>query len=368
VKLRVVALAWLLIACTQPGVAQAPTTPGPTVSPTPTISPAGPPVAGDLPLIRVDFSCRLPVSKYSGGGDYATYTNGFIAFPAAAFSPDPNGGIHSRYIQQDFATDAAPVLYGAAQDGPPTYDLAQHRWVPASSAQLTADGGSYAYSIGQRDGRIQVHVADVATATEKAFDVSQPERAQVVDFGAAGVYLLLPSALGGAGEGVWLLNPTTGAVQRQQVLQQVMAVRDGYAWVGRIDPRSPLPQPPEGTVSNSIVRLDLQSGAETAWYYRAGATLWLYGFDSRGKPLIGVGGSPNGGGEIRLVEQPGSQGVQVYAGGLPLSGPQGDGDRIWFSGAAGIYLYTPARGLRKVFAYSPDPIRADHFEAAGFCR
>jgi hypothetical protein len=260
------------------------------------------------------------------------------------------------------------VLYGAAQDGPPTYDLAQHRWVPASSAQLTADGGSYAYSIGQHDGRIQVHVADVATATEKAFDVSQPERAQVVDFGAAGVYLVLPSALGGAGEGVWLLNPTTGEVRRLRVVPQVMAVRDGYAWVGRIDPRNPPPTPTEGTTANSIVRLDLQTGAETPWYYRPGAALWLYGFDSRGKPVIGVGGAANGESEIRLVEQPGSQGVQVYSGALPLSGPQGDGDRLWFSGPAGIYLYTPARGFRKVFAFTLDPIRADHFDPAGFCR
>lgn len=365
-KLRAATLAFLMITCSQAGVSQAPRTPSPMVSPTPTSPPV---VAGDLPLTTVDFSCRLPVTKYSGGGDNTFYSIGFIAFPTATFSPDPNDGIHSRHAQQDYATDAAPTLSGTAQGGPPTYDLAQHRWLPVSSAQLTADGGSYAYSHGLPNStQIQVNVVNVATATEKVFDVSQPERAQVVDFGPAGVYLLLPSALGGAGEGVWLLNPASGAVQRLRVEQQVMAVRDGYAWVGRIDPRNPPPQPPEGTVANSIVRVDLQSGAETAWYYRPGASLWLYGFNSRGKPVIGVGGPAHGVGEIRLVEQPGSQGVQVYSGGMPLSGPQGDGDRLWFSSATGIYLYTPARGLRKVFAFSADANRADRFEPAGFCR
>jgi hypothetical protein len=333
------------------------------------ISPAGPPLAGDLPLTKVDFSCRLPVSKYSGGGDYVSYSDGFIAFPSATFSPDPVGGIHSRYLEQDFATDAAPTLYGAPQGGPPTYDLARHRWLPVSSAQLTPDGASYTYSKYElNNAQIKLHVVDIPTATEKVFDVTQVDRAQVADFGSAGIYLLIPSALGGPGEGIWLLNPASGAIQRLRVLQQLMAVRDGYAWVGRIDPRNPPPTPPEGTVANSIVRLDLQTGAETAWYYRAGAPLSLYGFDSRGKPVIGVAGSAHGEIEIRLVEQPGSQGVQVYSGSLPLSGPQGDGDRLWFSGPTGIYLYTPARGFRKVFAYTPDLYRADRFEPAGFCR
>ena len=331
-------------------------------------------MAGDLPLTTVDFSCRLPVSKYSGGGDNTFYSIGFIAFPTAVLSPDPNDGIHARHAQQDYATDAAPTLSGTAQVGPPTYDLAQHRWVPVSSAQLTADGGSYAYSHGLPNStQIQVNVVNIATATEKVFDVSQPERAQVADFGPAGVYLLLPSALGGAGEGVWLLNPASGAVRRLGVVQQVMAVRDGYAWVGRIDPRDPNPpRTPEGPVANSIVRVDLQSGAEIVWYYRAGASIYLRGFDSRGKPVIGVMGQGSyDAGEIRLVEQPGSQGKVVYAGGLSLSGPQGDGDRLWFGGATGIYLYTPARGLRKVFAFSADanPPEIDGIHLpAGFCR
>ena len=366
-KLRAAALAFLMITCSQAAVSQAPRTPSSMVSPTPTSPPV---VAGDLPLTTVDFSCRLPVTRYSGGGDDTFYSIGFIAFPTATFSPDPNDGIHSRHAQQDYATDAAPTLSGTAQGGPPTYDLAQHRWVPVSSAQLTADGGWYAYSHGLPNStQIQVNVVNVATATEKVFDVSQPERAQVVDFGPAGVYLLLPSALGGAGEGVWLLNPASGAVQRLRVEQQVMAVRDGYAWVGRIDPRNPPPQPPEGTVANSIVRVDLQSGAEIAWYYRPGASIYLRGFDSKGKPVIGVVGQGSyDAGEIRLVEQPGTQGVLVYSGRLPFRDPQGDGDRLWFSGATGIYLYTLARGLRKVFAFSADANRADRFEPAGFCR
>jgi hypothetical protein len=362
VKLRAVALALLMIACTQQAVAPTPATPGR----------AGPPVVGDLPVTKIDFSCRLPVSKYTGGGDYVSYSSGFIALPTAAFSSDPNGGIHSRYLEQDFATDAAPTLYGVPQLGPPFYDLAQHRVVPVASAQSTADGASYAYTtVKPASNLTQVHVVNVGAATEKVFDVSQPERAQVADFGPAGVYLLGSPALGSPGEGVWLLNPASGAITRLRSVTHVMAVRDGFAWIGRIDPRDHNPPPStQGTPSNSIVRLDLQSGAETVWSYRPGASLWLRGFDSRGKPVIGVVGPAHyNDGEIRLVEQPGTQGVLVYPGGLSLTGPQGDGDRLWFGGASGIYLYAPARGLRKVFAYSANPIsEAEGIQPAGFCR
>jgi len=45
--------------------------------------------------------------------------------------------------------------------------------------------------------------------------------------------------------------------------------------------------------------------------------------------------------------------------------PQGDGKRIWFSGIAGVYLYTASSGLRKVAAFNlPDN---DSITVVGFC-
>jgi hypothetical protein len=131
-------------------------------------------------------------------------------------------------------------------------------------------------------------------------------------------------------------------------VHRVWAVRDGKAWVARLDPRDKTEWPSvEIAPANSLVQVDLTTGAETEWFYRAGAYPWMIGLAS-GRPLIAVG-SASGQSEIRVLDQPGSDGKLIYSGNLMFDGYfqnyQGDGDRIWLGGEGGIYLYRPRSRL-----------------------
>jgi hypothetical protein len=72
--------------------------------------------------------------------------------------------------------------------------------------------------------------------------------------------------------------------------------------------------------------------------------------------------------QVLLLGRPGSPGQLVYSGAIPLDYLQGDGDRLWFGGSRGIYLYRPTFGFQKVFAYGSDPVTSNRIEPAGFCR
>ena len=267
----------------------------------------------------------------------------------------------------DVVTTAAPVLAG---DGVvPFYDRAQSRWVPAQAGQSLADGSQYAYmTFDSATGIFTVHVTTVATGSSRSFKVSGLTFPGVADFGPAGVYLYNESGLGGPGDGLWLLDPQTGAIKQVRGIARLWMVRNGYAWVARLDPRDKTVwTPSELAPANSLVRIDLATGAETEWYYQAGHYPWLEGLDSSGHPVLTVGATADAN-EIRLVEQPGSAGRLVFRGLINgLGYVQGDRDRLWFGTYDGIYLYAPSQGFAKVFTWHGDPSNSTRIEPAGFC-
>ena len=361
----------LLVACSQPhptaGVSptanvSAPTQP--TAPPTAqvTASPISSPTpAGDLPVARVAFSCRLPVVTVNPG--VPGLQGGFITFPAGQLADDPNGTMLPRASHNDYATNVSPVLYGG---GGVFYDRAAMRWVPASPAATLADGSAYAYVT--TDSTAQI--VDVASGNVRTFDLKSLDRPAILDFDTRGVYLYSPSAIGGPGEGVWLLNPTTGSVTQMRAVHRLWAVHDGKAWVARLDPRDKTVWPQmEIAPADSLVQVDLATGTETEWFYRAGSYPWMIGFAS-GRPLIAVVGS-HGQSEVRLIDQPGSDGTLVYSGSLVFDGYfghyQGDGDRIWLGSERGIYLFRPDWGFHKVFAYNAAPGSGGDILPAGLC-
>src|ERR1700682_3786230 len=234
-----------------PGVASSPTSV--TGSPGPTTTPAASP---DLPVSKVELSCRLPVVtspvQESPG---VTLQGGFITFPAARLSVAPAGTMHSRAAEADIATTATPVLAG---DGViPFYDRAQARWVPVRADQSLADGSAYAYTTYKlQTGLFTAFVSDVATGSSRSFKLPTMWDPYVADFGPAGAYILSGSALGGPGTGVWLLDPRTGAVNQLRQIDRVWAVRNGYAWVARFDSRDKTVWlPSELAPANSLVRI-----------------------------------------------------------------------------------------------------------------
>jgi hypothetical protein len=316
--------------------------------------------------MTVNFHCRLPVIDSSNSGaDPFAFNGAFVSFPTAVLTSDPAGGIRLG-SDGELATDARPVLHSSSINGPPFFDRAQRRWVPAASSQSTPDGASYAYvtSDASRPTKVEVHIVDVRSATEKLFQVAIPRYVigfEVFDFSAAGIYLV-GSQVDRRPAGVWLMNPTTGAIRQLVQVTDLMAVRGGYGWIGRVDPRDPAPpKPVKGSQPfNSIVRVDLATSVLTTWFYRPGAEVELMGFDGKGGPVVRLfeHSGPSDRSETWLVPAQSKQGTLIYAGALSLGPLQGDGDRLWFGGStgfggtAGIYLYTQARGLQKVFAFT----------------
>jgi hypothetical protein len=371
---RLVALvALVLAACSSsPSGSTASVSPSAIRSPSagapPTATPGATPTSpADLPVTPVDFSCRLPVVWSTTDTSGITLHGASIAFPSAQLAEDPAGTMHSRLVEGDYATTAMPILHG---DGVvPFYDRVFSRWVPARASQALPDGSGYAYvTWNAQSGIFTAHVVDMATASSRDFSLPGGFLPYVADYDASGVYLVGGSGLGGPGDGVWLLNPKTGAVNEIGHIHQVWAVRGGYAWVARLDPRDTTVYPPsELPPANSLVRINLATGAETVWFYRPGVYPWLLGLASNDKAVLLLGLGPNAS-EVRLANSAGSSGELVYAGNTSgLDYVQGDGSRLWFGNARGIYLYRPTRGFQKVFAYAADPSTSNRIEPAGLC-
>lgn len=345
----VVILAFLSVACS--GTASQPvalSTASPSQLVTPTQSPSSP-SPSDLPLVRVGFSCRLPA--------FTSLSGGFISFPDATFGADPAGGF-SQLAGGGLVTDARPRLQSSVFNTGVFFDTVERRWVPVSAYQVSPDGAFYAYATYDPASGDpgHVHVVDIASGTEKVLPAPAPpapfQGFEVADFTSLGIYLAA-NQVNSLPSGAWLMDPASGTIKTLAQVVNVLRIRNGYAWTLQVDPRDPKPpQPGKGTPGDSLVRVDLATGAKTEWVYRPGEQVWLQGLDSRGGTLI-VSFDPTASTiqiETRLVDTAGAAGVLIYSGQLGLGAS--DGDRLWLVGDRAIYLYTADHGLQKVFEFS----------------
>lgn len=347
----------LLAACQAGGTTsqqQAGSSKPPAVSPEPS-----PTATGDLPLSNVTFSCRLPVITQTSTVDKA---GGFVTFPGRTYQEDPAGGL--VWIGDgEVATQAEPKLY--AYGDSPFYDLAMKRFIPASPGQTAPDGRTYAYVANDLGGpNATVFVVSVATGTRRGLNLTM-NPFQVDDFDGRYAYLV--------GEGVWRIDTSTGALKHLTQDPSTIFVRNGNSWVGRVNPADPSPPrasparielPQGGRLFDSIAEVDLNTGKETTWIYRPGEEVFLLGLDGAGHPIVSVSHGPDFNARLDTVlvlTSPGDPGTHISDGGVLLNHVQGDRDRIWFGSDRGIYLWTPADGLQKVFA-SSQPVAP-----GGFC-
>lgn len=347
--------ALLPVACSQ-GVSQQFTvaTASPSQAASPLASPsfvATPPVGqssplpSDLPVVRVGFSCRLPAVTNSGGG--------FISFPDAIFVADPAGGF-SQTAQGGLVTNASPKLQSSPLNGGVSFDTVERRWVPASASQVSPDGSTYAYATFD-SGAGHLHLVNIATGTERILAAPAPpapfQGFNVADFTPAGIYLVA-NQVDRLPTGAWLIDPATGIIRALAQVENLLRIRDGYAWTLRVDPRDPSPpHPGKGTPGDSLVRVDLNTRAETIWFYRPGEQVALQGLDSQGRALV-ASFDPTTGIPIdtRLVQSAGSAGVLISSG--PLGVGAAKGTRLWLVGTTGIYLYSAEWGLQKVMKFT----------------
>jgi transcriptional regulator with XRE-family HTH domain len=237
-----------------------------------------------------------------------------------------------------------------------TYDSVVGNWLPVAPAWMSPDGRSYAYS--DREGVL--HLADAATGRER---VLNSDRAwALLSFQPEGLYVAQMMAMGAAPTGLWLVSTATGSVRQLREDGPWQYVGGHAAWA--IELRAPVPKPPvwakqgDGPFGNTLVRLDLDTGATTTAYRIRDDLLNLVGVDAQGDAVA------------ESLRSPVSPLIIVGASGHPMSVGQGswanavaDGRRTWFAESDGASIWLQdASGIREVAFTGPTA-----FSVAGAC-
>ncbi len=282
------------------------------------------------------MNCKLPVAQ-SGIGPTSV---GFLALPSGAFQADAAPGIVYDAGSQRTKTTQGPVLYG---DGGATYDRANGRWVPVSSAQVLSDGSAYVYTREASPTQFvnEIHLVSVATATDRI--IYNGGAYDALAYRPEGVYLVHHLNGTDASQGLWLLDPATGSVKAftSGARASWAAIAAGGAWSFSVDGSR--------FGSSSLARLDLSSDTVATWLTvaspappgEAGSrTVHAMSFDRDGHPIVEVyvqAGTP----EVWLVSAPG-QATRLTGLALGPNMPQPgitDSNGAWIVGADGVYLY-----------------------------
>jgi hypothetical protein len=262
----------------------------------------------------VTLNCQLPI--YAGGPG----SGGFLAFPAGTFQPDPRSAV-------TVPTGTARPMMGYSDWFGTTYDSAYSKWLPVPYAWVSPDGRRYAYP-----GIDGIYVQNVANGSQVVLGAGKVW--SVLDVEAVGVY-----ATTGSVGGLWLL-PFSGDVKQITSTGYWQAVNKTAAYGMSTS------QVPDG-VANTILRLDLSTGATSDWFTSPGFHSFVTGFDFKGNAVVMTSAftraeyssgiwitiAPNRGYLISISN--GNYGLN------PNGAPVGDGHGLWFSSGQGIVLYAP---------------------------
>ncbi|MEA2684458.1 MAG: hypothetical protein QOK05_2786 [Chloroflexota bacterium] len=287
--------------------------------PTPATTPSPAPWAS--PSAVAANSCRLPVSGGNIGLNGPNIRGAFVEYPSGTTTVDPA----SEMIP---ATDGSghwhmknrPALVGDA--AVPSYDLAMHQWLPVQFPAISPDGTKYAwvdYSalLNQGPGapvKQPIHVTDVASGVDHVIHSGDQFDGPTWD-AAGAIYVVHHLAGTDSGQGLWRMDPVSGlATQVDSSQREWQYVDQNSAWAAgpRID------QSQGKGPSDSVVHLDLSSGATATWFSRPGKWVQVIGVDGQGRALVTVT-EPNtrAGNQLWAVSGPSNATHLDPAGGSP---------------------------------------------------
>lgn len=291
----------------------------------PFVSPASgtyPPMADPVSsgYAQVALSCRLPI--YAGGPG----SGGFIVFPGGTFVADPRSAVTAPSPSPGSASPPPPQ-YGPGYAGwwGMTYDAKYAKWLPVPWAWVSPDGTRYAYPLNG-----DIYVQSVTGGPQ--LDLAEGQKFTVLDVENDGVYVTaLPQA------GLWFL-PYSGAAKQITASGFWQGASHGAAYGTAT---SAVPQ----GATNTILKLDLTSGATTSFFTWQGGQSQVSGFDGQGHPTIVV--NYQNGAALFLATTPDTASVltaltyQPYY--QPPPFPQGppiaDAHGMWFSVGRGFVLF-----------------------------
>lgn len=269
---------------------------------------------------QVALNCRLPI--YAGGPG----SGGFIVFPGGTFVADPRSAVTAPSPSPG-GPSPTPPQYGPGYAGwwGMTYDARYAKWLPVPWAWVSPDGSHYAYPLSG-----DIYVQSVTGGAQ--LDLGEGQKFYVLDVENDGVYVTQPPQAG-----LWFL-PFSGAAKQITATGFWQAASHGAAYGTAT---SAVPQ----GATNTILKLDLASGATTSFFSWQGAQSFVTGFDAQGHPTIQV--NYNGGAALFIATAPdsatviaaNSYGPYVYnQPPLPQGPPIADAHGLWFSVGRGFVL------------------------------
>jgi hypothetical protein len=321
-----------------PSAPETPVEPGPTPPDTSPASPPFPPFStpvsgsGGLAVPGRVLSCRLPVFVGPPG------SGGFISFPGGTFNGDPTSAV-TVPSPSPGGSSPAPVGpgygYGYGYPGL-SYDRAYSRWLPAPYTWVSPDGSRYAHPSSD-----SIYVENVATGA--TIELGQGHAWSIIGVSDQAVY-----ASGVNQAGLWQL-PFSGPAKQITPTGFWTQASPTAAFGGTT---SAVPQ----GIANTIVRLDLKTGAITDWFTKQGAQSFVSGLDSHGNPLIAVSYFNVNYSETWITTGPGNaspifnSGENLYSSGTPIADSHGVWIPVNYSvpyvqSTQGIVLYVAGSGL-----------------------
>ena len=275
------------------------------------------------------LSCRLPVVTDNDAG--------WVTFPAGTFQSDPKANVS--------------LPHGSAFPLSKSYDKAFERWVPVPRDDISPDGKHYGYADFPAVDSSPVHVVDLPSGTNHAFNPGTPPTDSswvVIDYETEGVYLAAQPNGPAPPTGLWLLDPSTGVAKKVTDAIQVQYISGGGAWstADALTGHGPGP-------GSRLLRTDLKTAAMVSWYKRTDIEFTVAGADGSGHPILQVWKyqSP----ELLLITAANSATILLPAPGSAVPSlsniihPVADTHGIWFGDTGGsISLYTPATGVKKM--------------------
>jgi hypothetical protein len=262
-------------------------------------------------------------------------SGGFIVFPGGSFIADASSGVNLPSPSPGSPSPPPGPIYGPGYTGI-TYDIAFHKWLPVPWLWVTPDGSRYAYTSAN-----SIYVHNVADNTQ--VELGDGKVWSIVSAQPEGVYADNPNVAG-----LWLL-PYSGAA-RQITTSGYWQVEAAGAAYGT--ETSAVPQ----GVSNTIIRLDVKTGASAAWFTRDGESSSVVGVDGHGNAII-YAYPFNSAGPVVWIANSATDDVPItgptvgiFANGTPIADSHG----IWLSASIqdfsngsgnGQVLYVPGSGV-----------------------
>ncbi|HEX2681223.1 MAG TPA: hypothetical protein VHQ03_08010 [Candidatus Dormibacteraeota bacterium] len=280
-----------------------------------TTSPTPSPPATATPAETI---CKLPVSIADSAGHLE---GAFMGYPGGKVTIDPAG------------------------DGGAYYDRANKRWLPVPVSAISPDRTRYAYlerKIPGTTGRARLHLVDVATGGDSAYEIGPPGDTSaylIVDYGAEGIWLTYAGYEAPIQGLLLLADPTTGVLTDKSGGKQLdVPLYGGPGVFWYTDPGSNPQVSAIGFPTPSRVqRLTVADGTSEAWFERPGSYVQMFGTDLAGHPIFGTTSTGNDY-DMWIASSPGQvRAIGVAKGGYVV---MADERGVWMGGTTGVYLYT----------------------------